>query len=392
VEPTQPLWGPAGAPVTLTLFGNLECPHTVAMLGVVLAEKARRGDDLRLAFRYAPLGQHGVGERAARALLAAHAAHGVGPFWTALEKVARRGEPVSPDTLASLIDPTPAELGPRASEALEDDAVLAARLFVRATPVTFVNGVRLDGYQSQRSLAEVIARERRSAGLALANGVGPRELYTARTRRNLLNLGEDPPERACVPAGGSPARGPAGALVTIVEFSEHECELCRKGDTAVSAVLSARPREVRSVWKSRPLPQHSMALAASRLAFGARKLRGDSAFWALTAALLAETELDEAAFARAAESAGLDLAHLTVEAENPLHEAALRRDLDLARDLDVSAVPTYFVNGRRVDGVLPVGELRALVDREIALARRVRKNGAGSVAELACGARAIRLE
>src|SRR5688572_10775662 len=41
VERGRPLWGPQNSPVTLTLFGDFECPFTIAMLRVILAEKAR---------------------------------------------------------------------------------------------------------------------------------------------------------------------------------------------------------------------------------------------------------------------------------------------------------------------------------------------------------------
>jgi hypothetical protein len=65
-------------------------------------------------------------------------------------------------------------------------------------------------------------------------------------------------------------------------------------------------------------------------------------------------------------------------------------DRRLAESLGVSAAPTYFVNGRRVAGVLALPEFRSIVGEELELARRVRKNGAGDVAELACGAHAVK--
>ena len=53
----------------------------------------------------------------------------------------------------------------------------------------------------------------------------------------------------------------------------------------------------------------------------------------------------------------------------------------------VSGVPTQFVNGRRKDGLLSVAELEALVAEELALARRVKDAGRGTVTELVCSAR-----
>ena len=48
------------------------------------------------------------------------------------------------------------------------------------------------------------------------------------------------------------------------------------------------------------------------------------------------------------------------------------------------------MNGRRIAGVVGIAEFRAIVAEELELARRVRKNGAGAVAELACGAHAVK--
>src|SRR6185436_6026556 len=138
VERTHPLWGPPNAPLTLTIFGDFECPYTVSMLRVIFAEKARRGDDLRLAFRFATLSQHTDGERAARALAAIHTVQGEGAFWGVAQEIARRGEPLEEGELSRLLT----ELGIESevtdgavAKRLEDDAVLAASLYVRATPV-----------------------------------------------------------------------------------------------------------------------------------------------------------------------------------------------------------------------------------------------------------------
>jgi protein-disulfide isomerase len=396
VERGRPLWGARNAPVTLTLFGDLECPFTIAFLRVIFAEKARRGDDLRLALRFETLSQHAEGALAAKRLLALHAEEGEGAFWGVVQEIARRGEPLDEGALDGILETLgidAPEAGPAVERALEDDAVLAASLYVTATPVAFVNGVRVDGFRSQRALAEIIARERKASGLVLASGVTPQALYAERTRKNLIDLGNDPPERACVPVGGSPVRGPKDALVTIVEFTEHVCDYCREGDAVIASVLRSRPKEVRSVWKSMPLPQHQRARYAANFALEARRTGGDPAFWSVTETLLgAKDELaDPATFTRAAENAKLDPERLRTAADRSAHDSSIDADRRLAESLGVSeAAPTYFVNGRRIPGVVSLAEFRAVVAEELELARRVRRNGAGDVAELACGARATK--
>ncbi len=95
--------------------------------------------------------------------------------------------------------------------------------------------------------------------------------------------------------------------------------------------------------------------------------------------------LDDDSLAQALTHAGLDAAALLAASKAGSYDATLDGDIQLAEKLGVSGAPTYFVNGHKVPGALPVAELSALLGREIALARRVRAQGAGNVADLACG-------
>lgn len=394
VESGHPLWGNRNATVTLTLFGDLECAPTVALLREVLRLKARQGDDLRVAFRHRPLSQHDEGLRAARALAEIHVTRGEQAFWHALAALARHGDALEPGALVTVLTaaglegfPLPSPVA-RAEGQLEDDAQLAVALFVRDTPTLFVNGRRLSGFVPRAALEEAVERERRAAELTLASGVAPARLYAERTRKNFLNLGADPPARACVPLGDAPVLGPAGALVTLVEFTDLECELCRQGEAALVSALKSYSNEVRVVWKNFPLPQHQRARLAAGVALAARGAAGDRAFWSVTRALFEpRTVLDDASLAQALTRAGLDAGTLLAATKAGGYEASLERDLKLAEKLGVSGAPTYFVNGRKVPGALPAAELAALLGRELALARRVRAQGAGNIAELVCGSR-----
>ncbi|HEY3495099.1 MAG TPA: thioredoxin domain-containing protein [Polyangiaceae bacterium] len=389
----HPLWGARDAPVTLTVFADLECPHSVPFVRTILSEKARRGDKLRLAFRHLPLSQHQEGTEAARALAEIHSARGEPAFWRALAEIVRSGQPLEPGALGPLLagaglSAFPSEPAPAVVEsALEEDAVLAVRLFVRSTPTVFVNGTRLEGFQTAAVLSEAVTRELQAAYLTLASGVAPNELYSQRAKKNLLNLGDDPPGRACVPAGDSPAQGAAEPLVEFVEFTDLECELCREGEAALAKVFRGHAAEMRVVWKNFPLPQHPLARKAASFALEARRAGGDTAFFAVTSALLERGAApDENGLARAAQRAKVDLQALLAAAEGGAHEARIAADLELARTLGLTGAPTYFVNGRKIAGAVSAGELEAIVRAELALARKVRAKGAGNVAELACAA------
>jgi protein-disulfide isomerase len=390
----HPLWGGRDAFVTITVFADLENPHSIAVLRELLPLKVEKGEELRVLFRQLPASDHGEGQLAARALAEIHATRGEQAFWHALAAIVRRGEPLAPGGLASVLDDAGLSGFPlsapnaRARAALADDGELATLLYVRETPTLFVNGRRLTGFFPRTALSEVVERERRTAYLALANATPPAEVYTERTRKNLLNLGADPPARTCVTTGDSPTVGSPSALVTVVEFSDLECELCRQGDAALAAVRRAHPGDVRIVWKNFPLPQHHRARLAAAVALAARHLGGDAAFWAVTHALLEPAvSLDDEGLTRVVARLGLDTAKILSAAHDRTYQVNIEQDLRLAEELGLAGAPTYFVNGQKVAGALPEPELRALVDKELALGRRVRTQGAGLVAELACGVR-----
>lgn len=393
-----PLLGPRDAPVTVVLFGDLGCPHTLAQLPLLLAEKARRGRDLRLAFRYLPLSQNAGSVSSARVLAGLFAARGGDLLFRVLEAVSKQRTPLVRGDLAPILamlgitDVNLEDLGraKAASDAVERDVELAAALFVRSTPTLFVNGVRLDGYHPKAVLAGAIDRELRASYLSLAAGIPPAALYTARARKNLMNLGEDPEDRVCVRPSAAPSRGGQQALLTVVEFSEFQCAACREGEAGLSLALRQNPGAIRSVWKDFPLPQHERARAASNFAHEARALGGDKAFFAVHDLMLkADNPLEEADLSAIATRVGLSAEQLLEAARTERHSAVIEGALRLAADLGVTGAPTYFVNGRKIAGAPPPGEFVKLLREELALARRVMQSGAGLISELACGARGV---
>src|SRR4029453_3831712 len=56
-----------------------------------------------------------------------------------------------------------------------------------------------------------------------------------------------------LPVEDSPARGPADALVTLVEFSDYQCPFCRQAHATVTQVEKKYAGKVRVVMKQFPL-------------------------------------------------------------------------------------------------------------------------------------------
>jgi protein-disulfide isomerase len=393
---TQPVWGPARAPVTLTLFADLECPHTRALLPNLLRLKTELGDDVRWVFRHRPLSQHAESERVARLLAGVGEELGPGVFWKLVSELARDPDGAPMELVTQWLEGSGVhatrrselEALPAARARVDADLVLGAELLVRSTPTLYVNGQRFEGFQPLSALAPVVEHERRAGVFALLSGAAPDDVYVLRTTRNLINLGEDPPERACVADRGAPERGLSTAPVTIVHFCAYESAYCQQAEPALAAVLARHPRDLRILWRSFPIEPEGDGRTAANFALAARKAGGDKAFWLVHRALLeARAAVDAPALAKVVKELGLDTDGLLSAARSRSHDASVKADMELGRKLGVSGVPTTFIDGRRTDGLLSAAELEILIREELALARRLEGTHRGTISDLVCSAR-----
>jgi protein-disulfide isomerase len=180
-----------------------------------------------------------------------------------------------------------------------------------------------------------------------------------------------------VPVGADdPARGPADALVTMVVFSDFECPFCRHATGTFERILTEHEGDVRLVWMDLPLPMHEHAEAAAELARVARAERGDAGFWAAHDLLYdAQDKLGEPMFREIARKLGLPWPSTLAAIRSARYGAIIQRDVALSDRVDVQATPTTFVNGRRLVGAQPYARTSALVDEELAHARRLVSSG-----------------
>jgi protein-disulfide isomerase len=180
-------------------------------------------------------------------------------------------------------------------------------------------------------------------------------------------LEADPGERYQAALGAMPARGPKEAKLTILEFTDYQCPFCRKSQETVEALVAAYPNDIRLQIVHFPLTQiHSHAgLAARATAAAAAQGR----FWEMHERLFAaDGKLSRGDLVRYAEELGLDRAAFEAALDSKEISAAVESDIALATRLGVRGVPAFFINGRKVQGALPLERLKAIVEEELALA------------------------
>ncbi|HEY2408514.1 MAG TPA: thioredoxin domain-containing protein [Polyangiaceae bacterium] len=371
VQSTDAIWGTRAATVTLVLFGDLQCPYTRRTLRSLEKLKAAFGDDLRLVFRHRPLADHPYALTAARVLAGVRARHGSGAFYRILLELISGEAPITAESLLSELSATeiaePLDtLESLGVSAVDADLTLAAQFGIRSTPYAFINGSRVDGDFSYQKLESLLGDERRAAVWSLAAGTSAAELYSVRSSVNLIGVGGAVANRNCVPLAGSPWRGAQGAPVTLVEFADFECPYCKRVEDTLSTLLERHPGKLRVVWKNFPLPQHTQAHLLSTFAAEALSAGGEQGFWAVHDALMrSKTELDDAALVALGERVGLDGSRLLASASSAGHDASVRADLALAERLNVTGTPTFFINGRRLSGALPLADFEQVLAQEL---------------------------
>ncbi|HEY6386306.1 MAG TPA: thioredoxin domain-containing protein [Candidatus Acidoferrum sp.] len=178
-------------------------------------------------------------------------------------------------------------------------------------------------------------------------------------RGEVSDLSKDPmvETRAQLETKDSPSLGPANAPVTLVEFSDFECPVCRALHDALRGMLPKYP-QLRVIFKDFPLEQiHPWARTAA-LAARCAYQQNPPAFWKMYDLIYDGQDLisPENAWGKMtdfASQSGLNAEVFKACMASP--EAGSAVDASRANGilLEVGSTPTMFVNGRRIVGADP---------------------------------------
>ncbi len=179
--------------------------------------------------------------------------------------------------------------------------------------------------------------------------------------------GFDPTAVYAVPLGDAPRRGPAAAPITIVEFSDFACQYCNRAQATLAQLDRLYPGQIRWVFRHHPLDL-DLTLAAEAAA--AAGLQGR--FWPMHDRLFAvHGQVDRAAVELHASQLGLDLARFRADLDSGRARAVVQADLVDGDRLGMTGTPTFFVNGRAVNGARGLSLFALLLADELARARAV---------------------
>ena len=172
--------------------------------------------------------------------------------------------------------------------------------------------------------------------------------------------------RAPIDLIGTPTRGAQAGKVTIVEFSDFHCPYCRRVQPTLTQVLAKYPSEVRLVYKHFPLDSlHPQARRAAEASWCAQRQDRFWQFHDLIYAAGPEQSSSPATLTELAGRAGLDsnAFQQCVASEKPAE--VVQAHIDEGVKYGVSGTPGFFVNGRFLNGAVPLEEFVRVVDEEL---------------------------
>jgi protein-disulfide isomerase len=165
----------------------------------------------------------------------------------------------------------------------------------------------------------------------------------------------------------APARGPADAAVTIVEFSDLQCPHCKEAQPIIDKLM-AEEKNARLVFQNFPLTSHDWAAKAAAYADCMSRTSNDG-FWKFVQSVYdAQTDItlanaDEKLTALA-DTARIKGADISTCAAKPETTGRIQRSIALGTSVDVTGTPTLFINGRKIANVsgIPYDVLKNLVE------------------------------
>jgi protein-disulfide isomerase len=160
------------------------------------------------------------------------------------------------------------------------------------------------------------------------------------------------------------SQGRADAAVTIVEVSDYGCSYCRKFHKETWPALTQQYIETgQAQWIALPF-----ALDGSRIpATNASLCANDQDAYFEMGELLYDQQESPLAFTRdgfmtAAAALDLDMEAFAACVDDGRYNEIIRRNMRVAQGLDVNSTPTFFINGREMNGAQPLAAFQQQIE------------------------------
>lgn len=163
-----------------------------------------------------------------------------------------------------------------------------------------------------------------------------------------------------------PVLGPDDAPVTIVEFSDFDCPFCSRFATETAPRLRAQYGD-RVRWVFLNYPLRSIHPRAYEAALAGECAHEQDRFWEWYDAMFSgRYDTTPGGLRAAAAAIGLDGKRFHACLNDAEHAQEVAADMREAEKFSIFGTPTFFINGRRLEGAQPAEAFAAVIDQALA--------------------------
>lgn len=162
------------------------------------------------------------------------------------------------------------------------------------------------------------------------------------------------------------AIGNSSAPMRIIEFADFQCPACASAHPILQSFMEKNGEKIYFVFRHYPLPTHKNALAAAKAAEAAGL---QNKFWEMHNLLFenqpewSDVQNPTDIFTRYAEKLDLDINQFKNDLKNESLENIITTDKSLALRSAVNSTPTFFINGKKYQGVQSETELQNILNQ-----------------------------
>ncbi|MFL5376010.1 MAG: DsbA family protein, partial [Myxococcales bacterium] len=362
-----PSIGPKHAKVTIVEWSDFQCPFCGRVDPTLRQILSTYKDDVRLVWRNEPLPFHPNALPAAKAAMAAHKQ---GKFWQMHELMFAHQNELSEAKYEEWAKQIGLDVArwkadkdsPAIAEAIQKDNSYGQQVGANGTPSFFINGKLIAGALPFDTFKTMIDEQIAKANELTKKGVRPEKLYETIVAENVKAAGSTPEVK--VDVGNAPVLGPKNAAVTIVEWSDFQCPYCGRVEPTLQQVREEYKGKVRLAWKNQPLSFHPNAMPAAEAAMAAAE---QGKFWEYHDALFKrQNELGPALYDEVAKQVGLDMEKFHASIQGHKHLAQIKADMAAGSAVGADGTPTFFINGKKLVGAMPIESFKQVIDAELA--------------------------
>jgi protein-disulfide isomerase len=174
------------------------------------------------------------------------------------------------------------------------------------------------------------------------------------------------PPRAAVTVDDDPALGPTSAPITIVAFSDYQCPYCKRVEPTIKELRDKYGDKLQYVFRDYPLSFHPFAQKAGEAA-GCAMEQGK--FWEMHEKLFTNnTQLQTENLKKYAGELGLNADQFNSCLDSGKRAKEVTDDMEAGSKVGVTGTPAFFINGRFLNGAVPIDQFTEIIEDELARA------------------------